>query len=97
MAGFFNIGERKRRPGVYARIANIGKNVGVLPFAPVEVPDPSPGGEETVSVKILVSPEGVMYAVGPALSIGSSGTVVIADAVNATADGATLVIKNSRM
>jgi len=94
MAGFFNTGERKKRPGVYFQIANIGRDAATLTI-PVKVPETG-GGEESVSMKILVSTEGVMYAEGPALSLGSGGyTVVIADAVNATADGETLVIKNS--
>lgn len=94
---FFSIGDRKKRPGVYVRITNIGKDAGMTIFAQGHVPGTGDGaGGGSVNMKILVSPEGVMYAEGPALSLGSGGdTVVIADAVNATVDGEMLVIKNS--
>ena len=82
----FNAGKRKRRPGVYVRIVNIGEG-GITSFPLV------PGGAKRVW--LLVNEEGTLYPVGPALSLGDSGeTVIVADAVNATVYGETLVVKN---
>ena len=93
MAGFYKQGERKLRPGVYTRIVNIG-DVGMVatPSQP-----PAPDGDDEERIMLLVNEEGVLYPVGPALSLGDDGTMaIVSDAVNAIVYGETLVVNNAR-
>lgn len=90
---FFGSGERKKRPGVHIRIFNIG--IAVNPYQP-STPPPEGGDAEEI-VMLLVNEEGVLYPVGPALSLGDGGTTaIVADAVNATVYSETMVINNAR-
>ena len=90
MAGFYRDGERRNRPGVYIKIVNIG--IAANMYNP---PAPDTGDEEE-RVMLLVSEEGVLYPVGPALSLGGDGTTaIVSDAVNATVYGETLVVNNA--
>lgn len=101
MAGFYREGERKNRPGVYIKIVNIGDfGIAATPYQPPyqpPTPAPAPDDSEEERVMLLVNAEGVLYPVGPALSLGGGGvTAIVADAVNATVYGETIVVNNAR-
>lgn len=88
---FFKPGERKYRPGVYIRIVNSGDYR--TSTTPTYTP-PQPSEPEPEKMRIAVTPEGMMYAVGRAFSLSSAGAVVIEKEVDATVYGEKLAIKN---
>lgn len=95
MSVFYNNGERKLRPGVYKRIVNSGDtsylNV-IPPFTPIQPSEPEPE-----RAYLAVTPEGVLYAVGQALSLTADGdTVVIDRKIDTAIYGETLVVTNHR-
>lgn len=92
MSGFYYDGERKIRPGVYKRIVNSGDipTGPVPPFTPIQPSEPE-------LAYLAVTPEGVLYAVGQALSLSADGgTVVIDRKIDTAIYGETLVVTNHR-
>ena len=92
---FYNIGERKKRPGVYLRIVNRGADAAIaavsLPVTPTPTPDPEPPVEtdglmvsyDGSSVVTLTLPEGstVSYADGTVTIAGLTEAVSYADGI----------------
>lgn len=97
MSGFYHNGERKFRPGVYKRIVNSGDTStfsAVPPYTPIQPSEPEP---EPELAYLAVTPEGVLYAVGQALSLSADGgTVVIDRKIDTAIYGETLVVTNHR-
>lgn len=89
-------GERKNRPGVYMRFTDIGDPSKVRQTT--YVPEPSPEPEPDTELMFLgVTPEGVMYSIGQALTLSAAeGSVAINQKIDATVYGTTMVIENQR-
>lgn len=95
MAGFYNAGERKVRPGVYARVSNIGVSVNTEIIAPPLPPSDSGSDDPVVAVRLSVSSDGVLSATGQGFSIGSDGhTVVFAAAIKAVVSGEKITVNH---
>lgn len=83
--------ERKKRPGAYHIVGSLRGSATIL--------TPESGEGETSDEEILVTPGGVMYAVGPILSVetGSDGENILRfnkSTVTVSVIGEMLSIKN---
>ena len=95
MAGFYNAGDRKVRPGVYARISNIGVPVNTENVAPPLPPSDSGSDDPVVAVRLSVSSDGVLSATGQGFSLSSGGhTVVFSAAIKAVVSGEKITVNH---
>ena len=95
MAGFYNAGDRKVRPGVYARIVNNGVTMNTVNVTPPLPPSDSGSDDPVATVRLSVSSDGVLRATGKGFSLGSDGhTVVFAADINAVVSGEMITVNH---
>lgn len=94
MAGFYNEGERKKRPGVYLRIVNRGAASSVPAYPPViptPTPPPTPPSEDTDVITVAYDANGIVTLAIPGCTVtydGNSTVTLSGLTVPVTYDGA---------
>lgn len=86
MAGFYNKGEQKRRPGVYLRIANRGDDKSA-PAYPQVTPTPPPS-DDTEGITVVYDSSGLVKLSIPGCTVthGGNGTVTLSGLASVTHD-----------
>ena len=90
MAGFYNDGEQKRRPGVYIRIVNGGDDISA-PAYPQVTPEPTPPTGDTDGITVAYDASGLatLAVPGGTVTHDGKGTVTLScPTMTVTNDGA---------